>query len=146
MDITPRVSVVYILENQKADLQIFLGVAGFALSLGFLAGSGNNNNYQLIFSFASNYVWALLYFLYASSKIYGTFFRTRVYVKYATNIVGLWAWNYILLSFTVFDSTPVAPTEVLLAVPVIIEFWTMLATPFKSNHKRRMREYNNDKC
>lgn len=136
MRLDPRISLVYILHNQRTDLHILLAITGFALSLGFAIGVGNNANYDLIFSFSDRYYWAIMFFVYASIKLYGAFNRINRHVRFLNSIFGLWAWNYIFLSFTVFDATPVAPTELLLAVPTVIEVWTMLAAPFKNAHRR----------
>ena len=77
-----------------------------------------------------------MFFVYSCLKIYGAFHRLNRHVRFTNSVFGLWAWNYIFLSFTVFDATPVAPTELLLAVPTVIEVWTMLAEPFKNAHRR----------
>lgn len=137
MHIDPRVNLVYVLHYQRTDMHILLALAGFALSIGFAIGVGNNANYELIFSFANRYWWAIMFFVYSCLKIYGAFHRLNRHVRFTNSVFGLWAWNYIFLSFTVFDATPVAPTELLLIVPTVIEVWTMLAAPFKNAHRRK---------
>ena len=119
----------------RRKLHFLLALAGAVLSLGFAIGTGNNANYTLIFNFAPPLFWSFLFGVYTCIKVVGCFRRIDSRLKTTNSVVGLWAWNYIFLSFTVFDSTPIAPTELLLAVPTLIELWSMLDIP--SNFGRR---------
>lgn len=118
-------------------MQIILAITGFMLGIGFAIGTGNNSNYDMLMQFAGNRVWSLLFLCYSITKFVGAFYRIPTTLRYATNIIGLWAWNYIFLSFTIFDPTPIAPTEILLAVPIAVEVWTMISASVKGTMRHR---------
>lgn len=121
--------LVELVSHRKTETVIMLMIAGFLACLGFLLGNTHQNpNYELMFGFMNHYVWAGLFFIYAGIKAVSLFVRTNFYLRLANGILGLWAWMYIFLSFTVFDKTPMAPTEMLLLMPVIIQSWLVLST------------------
>lgn len=123
--------LAYLLSMHKVESTLVLTITALVLSMGFLFGKGNNANYALVYQFAHQYFWFALFFTYACVK--GTSLWAPVDYKVAliNSIVGLWAWLYLFLSFTVFDTTPVAPTEAMLVIPVLAEAWLMLSYQHK---------------
>lgn len=130
-----------LVRSRKTETIIMLMIAGFLASVGFLLGDTHQNpNYELMFGFMSHKIWAGLFLIYASIKAISLFISTNYYVKLANGVTGLWAWMYIFLSFTVFDKTPMAPTEMLLLMPVITQSWLLLSTiHWNSENKNRRK-------
>lgn len=117
-----------LVESRKTETVIMLMVAGFLASLGFLFGNTqDNSNYVLMFDFMSNVAWSALFFIYSCVKAISLFIPLDYRVKVVNGILGLWAWLYIFLSFAVFDKTPLAPTEMLLLMPVFVQSWLTLS-------------------
>lgn len=126
----PRLSEL--VQSRKTETVILLMCAGYLMVVGFLTGSVDNPNYTMMYDFANRYFWASLFFVYSVIKTVSLFFKVSLWTKLVNGMLGLWAWVYILLSFTVFDKTPIAPTEILLALPVITQSWLTLATVYWS--------------
>ena len=126
-----------LVQSRKTETVILLLCAGYLMAIGFFTGTVDNPNYTMMYEFANRYFWSALFFVYATIKSVSLFFKVNLRVKLINGMVGLWAWVYILLSFTVFDKTPMAPTEILLALPVIAQSWLTLATVYwgKNNDK-----------
>lgn len=143
-DLDPRFKFAYLISASKAESLFLLALASAFLGLGFLFADGSNSNYQMIYAFASKYAWGVFFLLYSASKFCAYFFRIDYKVKLASGVLGLWAWNYLLLSFTMFDITPITPAEILLILPVLVESWILLSNDNKdnkdSNQKRTVRE------
>lgn len=125
--IDPRFRLAYLLSLQKVETTIILIIASFCLSLGFFFGDAYNINYWLMYDFANRYVWGALFAVYGVIKLLALQGYVDHKVRIINGCIGLWAWNYIFLSFAVFDTTPVAPTEWLLLVPVIAEVWILMS-------------------
>ena len=123
----PRFKIAYFLSSKKIESTLVLAFTGLLLSLGFLIGAGNNDNYALIYSFAGPIYWSVLFFGYGLSKLYSIWYKTSQTFRLVNAADGLWAWNYIFLSFAVFDKTPMAPTELLLLVPVVADMWIAMS-------------------
>lgn len=119
-----------LVQSRKTETIIMLMLAGFLAAIGFLTGDVTNENYKLLYEFGSQYFWGTLFLVYSGIKAFSLFVTTNYWVKMANGIVGLWAWLYIFLSFTVFDKTALAPTEVLLAMPVLVQSWLTLSTVY----------------
>ena len=123
-----RVRMTELVLGRKTETIIMLMFAGFLASIGFFIADVVNPNYASMYQFASQYFWSGLFFVYSSVKLLSLFLDLNFWIKMANGIVGLWAWMYILLSFTIFDVTPIAPTEALLALPVLTQSWLTLST------------------
>lgn len=126
--INAKFKFVYALSQEKHESIFLLGVAALLLGLGFIFGTGNNQNHEHLYDFASPAVWAMLFITYGSFKFLGFWFDVNHTLRIINGVVGLWCWNYVALSFIVFDETSLAPTELLLFVPVIVEAWVLLST------------------
>lgn len=136
-NIDPRFRLAYVLSKQS-DISILLAIAGFLISLGFIFGQPEiDDNYNLIYRFADKYVWAAIFAAYGISRALDCFFCTPLALKVITGVIGIWAWLYVCLSFTVADSAGVSPSEYLLVAPVIAEFWVMVKQLTRPANTRR---------
>jgi hypothetical protein len=125
--IDPRFRIAYMLSKQKSEISVLAGITALIMSFGFFFAQPDlNDNYLLIYNFANQYVWSAIFAIYGIVKLVGYFFLIPFSIRMLAGIIGIWAWNYIFLSFTVFDTSPIAPTEYLLIVPSFAEFWNML--------------------
>jgi hypothetical protein len=134
-NLDPRFRAAYLLSTRKTETIIAMIVGGFVLSFGFLLGHGNNMNYDLIYSFAGPIFWFCLFFFTSLVRLISLFSFLDSWKLIINSLIALWGWTYIFLSFTVFDKTPIAPTELLLAVPAIIETWLLTAILFSRRCK-----------
>jgi hypothetical protein len=132
--------IASILFKYSASLCVLIALCALILSIGFFTGTPNNNNYYALLQLMNLNYWGLLFLIYSLVKFYRIFLCTKhTWVDIYISAIGIWAWNYIFLSFTLFDSVEVAPVELLLSVPVIIEAWiltTMVYTKNDSNARR----------
>ena len=118
------------------ELAFAVAAAAGLLSLGFFFGS-TNNNYTALTDLMSFTAWAILFGLYSIIKFYRLFFvQIQNYIDIYVCAVGIWAWNYIFLSFTLFDKVPTAPTELLLFIPVMAEGWALTSMIYRTNARR----------
>ncbi len=124
-----------LVQSRKTETVIMLMLAGYLAFIGFFFGDSSNSNYELIFNFASKYFWSALFFAYATVKVISLFIHLDYKVKVINGIVGLWAWLYIFLSFTFFDRSQIAPTELLLALPVFVQAWLILSAVYWGKKK-----------
>lgn len=125
---------------QAHTMTLLLGVCGLALSIGFILGSPTNANYSTISSFADQSIWAFWFLIYSIIKLLQPLVRVWHSIKILNALQGIWAWSFIFLSFTVFDSTPIAPTELMLVIPIICELWELVVDIFNFRtcpHRRK---------
>lgn len=121
-------------------IPMLLGMVALLLSAGFLISHTSNTNYYLLTEFAPFKFWAFAFFLYGAAKISSTLYRTHFIFKLVTSISGMWLWTYLMLSFVIFDITPIAPTEMMLFITGICEVWTLALSIFDSKHSHARRE------
>lgn len=117
-------------------LPMLLGVCGILLGLGFAIGDPAPSNYVSLLSFAGSKFWAVTFILYGCVKIISVFTSIKPIMLSSVSVFGIWAWNYLLLSFVVFDPTPAAPTEVLLAVPLLCDLWSLVQNIYMHGEKK----------
>lgn len=110
--------------RRRTDGLFLLGLGAILLSFGFLFGNPSPNHTKLLEVF-NQYHWAVIFFVYGAVKFIATCKQLPVWARLSNGLIGLWAWTYLLLSFTIYDPTPFAPTEVLLFLPVILEGWIL---------------------
>jgi hypothetical protein len=104
------------------------------MAIGFAIG-GTNNNYEALTNLMPFYSWSAIFFVYATAKSYCLIFRkSPSWPEVTISGVGIWAWNYIFLSFTLFDKVPAAPTEFLLFIPVLAEVWALTSVVYFKNN------------
>ena len=121
--------ISWILSNQRIESNIVLMFAGILLAIGFFVGEATNQNYTMINQFASPAGWATLLIIYSLIKLLSIVWIVPKSLCTMNGIFGVWMWNYIFLSFAVFDTTAIAPAELLLILPILIEFWAMIDIP-----------------
>lgn len=133
-----KVKIQRALLGDYSTLSILLGITATLLGIGFATGNIiQNPNYTLLLVLASQYFWAASFSIYGIVKILCSVFRVWMPVKLVATVYGLWLWNYLALSFTVFDKTPLAPTELMLFVMVIGELWALTLILYNRKNMRR---------
>jgi hypothetical protein len=131
-----KFGLIYLLAKQKSELQILLSISAILLAIGLFFTGPLDPNCVILFDLLSRNVWVSLFTVYAVVKAVSCFYNISGHLRTITGTFGLWAWNYTFLSFVVFDSSYINPTELLLLVPLVIELWTMLGNNFnKNDHK-----------
>lgn len=124
-----KIRINWILSSQRIESNIVLMLAGILLATGFFVGEATNQNYEMINKFASPAGWATLLIIYALIKLLSIIWIVPKSLCTMNGIFGVWVWNYVFLSFAVFDTTPIAPAELLLLLPIIVEVWAMIDIP-----------------
>lgn len=126
--VSARLQLVLNIAKEKNESVAMLGIVAIVLGLGFIFGTGNNTNYEHLYSNYSHHFWGAIFLTYGVFRLSGLVFNVPAEFKVLNGVIGLWCWIYVALSFTVFDQTPTAPTEYLLFIPVLIESWVLLST------------------
>lgn len=118
-----------LINADTSESVILLTLAGFAVACGFMyADDFVNPNYQLILQFGGHLFWSAYFFTYSVLRVVlYTIYRNK-FLCYSNHLMGLWGWTYLFISFVIYDPTPTAPTEYLLVLPVLTEFWLFLRT------------------
>ncbi len=129
--------IAELLSKYSPEMSLVLAACGWLLSVGFFIGT-SNNNYTALTDLMSFQEWGYLFLIYSSIKSYRVLTSdTQNWLDIVTSSVGIWAWNYIFLSFTLFDKVPTAPTEFLLFIPVLGEAWALTSIIY---HKDTSKE------
>ena len=139
-NVDAKFKFAYLVSVKKAEAILILCVTAMLMSIGFFFGDGNNPNYDMIYAFAHKYVWGSLFAIYAGIKFLSYWGHVSYFIRMMNGVIGLWAWNYIFLSFAMFDSSPLAPTELLLAVPILAEAWILLSYTSNRNKLEQKEE------
>lgn len=132
-DLSLKSRIGRVLLAEHGSITLLLGVLALLLSAGFFISSTNNSNYTLLEALASFKVWASVFAIYGITKLWGCLYRIDYVIKVTTSIAGLWLWNYLILSFIVFDTTKLAPTEMMLIIVLICEVWDLTTNMFNKN-------------
>lgn len=106
-------------------VRFVLSVVCWVLALGFFFASVDNANYQQLNNLAAKSVWGGIFFCQGTLMFLTTCNNFPFYFKRLISLCGVWLWTYIFLSFTIFDSTPIASTEWLISVPIMLEIWLL---------------------
>ena len=113
------------------DTNILLAIISLLTGLGFIFGSLNNNsNYIAIQALAPAYIWAIAFIIHGIHKTLEEFYSVPIFSRVINSLVGMWLWNYIVLSFIVFDSSLSLPFEYTLITPIIIEVWYLTSLAY----------------
>lgn len=119
-------------------LSTLLGLTAILLGLGFALGTAEtNSNYELLYVLAPKLFWATSFLVYGIIKVTSAAFRVWNTLKILATVYGLWLWNYLALSFTLFDKTALAPTELMLFITVIGELWVLTLILYNRKNFRR---------
>ena len=128
-----RYSLLYMLTKQKLEIQILTAISGILFAFGLLNASSLDPNCVILFDIVSKWYWSVMFLLYGCGKIICTIFKVPNKLYTFLSILGIWMWNCAFLSFVIYDSSKINPTEFLLLVPLISEFWIMLSSTFKKD-------------
>lgn len=120
------------LTSDLTVVRLFMSILSYILSMGFFLASTDNTNYQQINTLADKGVWAVIFLIHAVTLFMTVIFELPTHFKRFLNLIGIWIWSYVFLSFTFYDATPTASTEWMLVMPVILEFWLLTERMFES--------------
>lgn len=134
--VDPRFKVAYILSLKKTESILMLFITSFLMAIGFFLSQVSNVNYELLYAAAHPYFWGALFLVHSSIHAVNLWTRIDWRIKVINSIVGIWAWSYLLLSFVIFDKTPIAPTEILLSLPIFIQSLVLASVLFCENTKK----------
>ena len=81
--------------------------------------------------------------MHAISLFMTVVYSLPVHLKRFLGALGIWIWFCVFLSFTFYDTSPTAPTEWMLVMPVILEF--LLLTERVSKNKNEHSNLANGK-
>ena len=120
-------------------LPCFLGLMGALYGIGFLVGDMYvNTNYHALYLFLPQAAWGTLFLLYATIKLLAPVLRVATALKILNSFYGLWAWNYTVFSFIIFDTSPIAPAELILLVPLIVEVLDLATQLWEYKFRRKV--------
>ena len=102
-----------------------MGWVSLFLSLGFILATTSNENYNLV-NVVDNQIWAAIFLVHGLSLMITALYTMNYYCSKFINLIGIWIWSYVFLSFTVYDTTPLAATEWLLLMPILMEVWMII--------------------
>lgn len=125
--ITFRQRLARLIFGEVSSLMFTIGLLSIALGVGFILADSRTENYELINAHASQLMWGIIYLFYGMLRAGSALYRVPSAYKLVLCFVGLTLWLVLFLSFTVFDPTTMRPTELMLLLPVIIEFWFALS-------------------
>lgn len=125
--ITLRQRLARLFFGEVSSLMFTLGLLAFALGAGFILADSRTENYELINAHASQLMWGVIYIVYSLLRMATALYRVPSAYKLIVCFVGLTLWLVLFLSFTVYDPTPMRPTELMLLLPVVVEFWFSLS-------------------
>lgn len=129
-----RFSLLYMLARQKVEIQILTAISGILIGFGILNTFELDPNGVMLFDIMSKMYWSILFFTYGIIKFLCCIFKIPHKICMFSSILGIWMWNCMFLSFIIYNSSKINPTEFLLLVPLISEFWIMLSSTFNKNN------------
>lgn len=110
------------IRQQAKTFTLLLGLTALLLSLGFLFGdASNNSNYIILLELFDQHVWALIFAVYGTLKIFQLLEKLAHPLRITTSVVGTWLWIYAFLSFIVCDKLTFSPAELLIVLPLACE-------------------------
>jgi len=121
-----------ILTGDLSSVRFFMSLLSLILSLGFFIASTESEKYQHINNFADKKIWGAIFALHSISLMLTVFYDFPIHLKRLLNLLGIWLWSYVFLSFTIYSPAPVTPTEWMLVMPVIFEFWLLTEKMFEN--------------
>jgi hypothetical protein len=117
----------FIVNQQTQHYASLLAVTALLLSIGFLIGaSTERHNYQALYSVMPSTGWAFCFFVYAACKFaQATKLFTPLFDIAASLSLGIWLWSAIFVSSVVLDPTAMAPMELVIVTPLLIESYQL---------------------
>jgi hypothetical protein len=118
--------VLGVLFSDLSPMRWIMGWIALVLSAGFFLTSTDNHNYDLINLMANRHIWGILFCVLAIIHLYSSLYpKCSFYIKALFNVLGIWLWSYVFLSFTFYDPTPIKATEWMLGLPILVEVWLL---------------------
>lgn len=106
-----------------SSLYFAVGLVAMLLAGGFFFADVHTENYELMNSHGSPQLWGTLFLTYATARLVSSLYRLSNFIKLWLVFIGLSIWSFLFISFVFIDTTPIRPTELMLALPILIEFW-----------------------
>lgn len=113
-----------------------LGICALLLATGLYFGDTSSSNYEILLELFSHETWAAIFALYGTAKIIQGSHRLPSGIDIVICAIGIWLWNYIFLSFVVFDFKNFTAIEILLLLPVACEVWELALEIFAFRVRR----------
>ena len=123
--------IIKTLAGDLTIVRLIISILAFILSMGFFLASADNTNYQEVNILADKRVWAAIFLIHDITLFITVIYELPTYLEQFLNLVGIWLWSYVFLSFTFYDASPTEPTEWMLVMPVILEFWLLTERMFE---------------
>lgn len=123
--VDPRFILAYRLSTCKKESIFILILLGALLSFGFLISPDQNQNFDMIYQFADRDMWGFFFGVYTLGNLLYYSGNLNKHLAATINTAGLFAWNYIMLSFVFYDPH-IAPTEFLFLGVVLVQMWVLL--------------------
>ena len=71
--------------------------------------------------------WGAFFLAYGFAKVVNLLLIRQFFLTVLVSAIGMWGWNYLFLSFAVFDVAPLHPAELLMFLPVLCEVWSLVS-------------------
>ena len=127
--IDPKITLAVMLSKSATEITVVQSILSLLVAFGFLFLDGQNSNYDLLYSFAHPLIWGAIFATHGGIKALSVLTHIPRLIVLINEVLSIWAWCYILLSFTVFDKAPTTPAEMFVLLPIMLEFWTLIDTP-----------------
>jgi hypothetical protein len=135
--LTIKSRILRVFLDGRTVLSIVLSMFALLLCVGLsLSSLTNSPNYMYVAQLLGYYTWAALFGTYGIIKLVNCIYRIPCFIRVLNSNLGLWAWTYIYLSFTVFDTTTINPLEHILLLPILCEVWALTLILYNPIHRR----------
>lgn len=121
-------------------LTLLLGISGITLGIGFALSNTTDLDYAAVVQFAPPIYWVIGLLVYGILKILQALGRMPATIKLLNALQGIWAWSFLFISFSIIDTAPITPTELLLVVPILCEVWELVVAIFNFRIYPRRRK------
>jgi hypothetical protein len=126
-----------LLTSDLSALRFVMSFVALFMGLGLMFSTTANHNYDMLNQMATQQVWALMFLSHAAFLMASALGGIRYCFIVIGGAFGTAIWTNLFLSFTVFDKTPVASTEWLLLIPVLVDIWLTTERPARRIQKEQ---------
>ena len=124
-----KIGILRSLFRYSSDITMLLGIEAAILAGGFFFS--NNVSPELTYLMPS-VSWGILFSIYGLLKLVESYRCLPSMLSISASILGIWAWSYILVLYTVLGY---APVNVVVLVPLICEIWALTSRLFNNGCK-----------
>lgn len=124
-----KTGIVRSLFRYSSDITMFLGIEASVFAGGLLLTDDSSLSNA---SHLSGLVWAAIFSVYGLLKLVESYRCLPNYLSIGASILGIWAWSYMLVLFTVLGY---APLNTVLFVPLVCEIWALTSRLFNNGCK-----------